>query len=325
MSSILKTENLVIGYGENPLHKNLNLSLEKGVFTGLLGKNGTGKTTLVKTLLGDVSSIQGEVILNGKQIAEYSSKELSQTITFVHNHISYDVLLTVEETVALGRIPYLGFWGKHSSKDEEFVTNSLEIMGITHLKKQTLNTLSDGEKQKVMLAKALVQDTEIIILDEPLAFLDYPSKLSTLFLLQKIVREQNKAILMIAHEVELMLQCCDYLWLFSKEDFMQGSTEKLILDKTFNTFFDEKEIQFNTKNGRFEMLPSKGKKVAVLGEEGERKFWLINFLQKNQFIITNQPTEQSLILVEKEHYVLSQDNDKQIFKEMSFLLIALNN
>ena len=193
----LTFENLTIGYQlgskkEKVVASGLSATLESGQLTCLLGRNGTGKSTLLRTL---AELWQGDVAV-----------VLTDPLD-VRN-------LSVEEVVALGRTPYTNFWGTLRQEDKAVVAEAMKLVGITPLAKTDIGTLSDGERQKVMIAKALAQQTPIILLDEPTAFLDYPSKQEVMKLLHMLAHEQGKAILLSTHDVELAEQYADQIWFF---------------------------------------------------------------------------------------------------------------
>ena len=179
--------NLSIGYtiksGKKAVATQLNGIINSGELTCLLGRNGVGKSTLLRTLSAFQPALNGDVLLQGKPLTDYSDQELSQLIGVVLTEKPHVRNMTVDEMVAMGRAPYTGFWGVMSKDDQRIVGESIQLVGIDTLRHRLVQSLSDGERQKVMIAKALAQQTPIIYLDEPTAFLDYPSKveLQTLF------------------------------------------------------------------------------------------------------------------------------------------------
>ena len=174
---VLKTKDLHIGYKDKAILPPINVSLDEGNLIALIGPNGAGKSTLFKTLTAHIKPISGSIELMGKELSDYSSKEKAMLIGLVLTERPDDMFLKVYDVVASGRCPYTNFFGKIEKEDENIIQESLEIVGINHLKDRYFNTLSDGEKQKVMIAKTLAQNTPIIFMDEPTAFIDYPSKI----------------------------------------------------------------------------------------------------------------------------------------------------
>jgi iron complex transport system ATP-binding protein len=220
MGETIELRNLSIGYqtkhGIKTVATDINGTIRSGELTCLLGANGVGKSTLLKTLSSFQPKTGGEILLEGKELSEYNDKQLSRLIGVVLTEKPEVRNMTVRELVSLGRSPYTGFWGTCSNDDLQVVDEAIAMVGIEPLKKRMVHTLSDGERQKVMIAKALAQQTPVIYLDEPTAFLDYPSKVEVLQLLCRISREANKVIFLSTHDVELALQMADTIWLMTK-------------------------------------------------------------------------------------------------------------
>lgn len=223
---------LSIGYRtRNNVHtvaSGLNASLYNGSLTCLLGPNGVGKSTLLRTLAGFQPQLEGSIMLAGKRLEDYSSHELAQTIGVVLTEKPDLGMMTVEELVALGRSPYTDFWGRLTRQDQKIVEEAIAMVGIGTLAKRQVTTLSDGERHKVMIAKALAQQTGIIFLDEPTAFLDYPSKVDVLQLLHKICHEAGKAVFLSTHDLELTLKAADTVWLMTRDEgLLTGTPQQL--------------------------------------------------------------------------------------------------
>ena len=211
---------LAIGYktgsGHRVVAEGLNATVHSGRLTILLGENGVGKSTLLRTLSGFLPPLAGSITLCGRRLETYDERELARTIGVVLTEKPDLGMMTVWELVAMGRSPYTGFWGRLAHDDREATATAIEQVGITHLTKRQVSTLSDGERQKVMIAKALAQQTALIFLDEPTAFLDYPSKVDTLMLLRRICHETGKTVFLSTHDLELSLQAADTVWLMSQ-------------------------------------------------------------------------------------------------------------
>ena len=194
----------------------ISQAIHSGELTCLLGENGAGKSTLLRTLSGFLSPLAGEISILGRPLASYKERELATVIGVVLTEKSNLQNMTVRELVGMGRSPYTGFWGRLSADDRRKVDDALSLVGIAALGDRMVQTLSDGERQKVMIAKALAQETPIIFLDEPTAFLDYPSKVEILHLLHRLSREMHKTIFLSTHDLELALQIADRLWLMPR-------------------------------------------------------------------------------------------------------------
>lgn len=230
----------------------ITASLYGGELTCMLGVNGAGKSTLLRTLSGFQPPLSGRIRVEGRDLQEYTDKELATVISVVLTERFSLRNMTVEELVGMGRSPYTGFWGTLKSEDRRIVERALSMVGIGELKARMVHTLSDGERQKVMIAKALAQETPVIFLDEPTAFLDYPSKVDVMLLLRRLCREWNKTVFLSTHDLELALQTADRLWLLDKEKGVRiGTPASLAADGSLAQYFVRPGITFDAKEHRF--------------------------------------------------------------------------
>lgn len=257
-NAVIELRHLSTGYpakgGLKIIADDLNAEIRSGELTCLLGANGSGKSTLLRTLSGFLQPAGGDVYIKGKPLSSYKDSQLAKIIGVVLTERCAIRNMTVEELTGMGRSPYTGFWGRLSEKDMEIVSESLEIMGITHLKNRMVHTLSDGERQKVMIAKALAQQTPVIFLDEPTAFLDYPSKVEIMQLLLRLSRETGKTIFLSTHDLELALQIADTIWLMKKgEGIAIGTPEDLSLNGSLTGFFTKEGIRFDMRSGLYKI------------------------------------------------------------------------
>lgn len=227
----LSLQNLHIGYAEDAsryiVAEALNASLSKGTMACLVGANGVGKSTLMRTLSGFQPALKGAVYIEGKSIEEYTPRELSERVGVVLTERNTTPDLTVEEVVSIGRMPYTNFWGKLTQVDYHAVDEAIELVGIESLRLKKIGRVSDGERQKVMIAKALAQQTGIILLDEPTAFLDYGSKVSVMRLLRRLAHEQGKCILLSTHDLEIAFQTTDEVWILQHDGLLTGTLDAL--------------------------------------------------------------------------------------------------
>ena len=252
MGETIELHNLSIGYqtkhGIKTVATGIDGTIKSGELTCLLGANGVGKSTLLKTLSSFQPKTGGEILLEGRELSEYSDKQLSRLIGVVLTEKPDVRNMTVRELVSLGRSPYTGFWGTYSKDDLQVVDEAIAMVGIEPLKKRMVHTLSDGERQKVMIAKALAQQTPVIYLDEPTAFLDYPSKVEVLQLLCRISREADKVIFLSTHDVELALQMADTIWLMTQGEAVAiGSPKALAEQGALGRFIEREGIVFDPK------------------------------------------------------------------------------
>ena len=264
-------KDLAIGYpGKNSVKvvaEGINDTLRSGYLTCLLGENGAGKSTLLRTLAGFQPAISGTVEVMGKPLQQYREKELATVIGVVLTERTNLQNMTVEELVGMGRSPYTGFWGRLNADDREKVTAAMELVGIAPLSGRVVQTLSDGERQKVMIAKALAQETPVIFLDEPTAFLDYPSKVEILHLLHRLATEMDKTIFLSTHDLELALQMADRLWLMAKgRGVVAGTPEDLAMDGTLESFFTRKGVAFERITGLYRVEPEYHAQVRLKGD-----------------------------------------------------------
>ena len=225
----------------------INATIRQGELTCLLGANGVGKSTLLRTLSAFQPKLDGEILMDGCEIGQYTDKELSRMIGVVLTEKPDVRNMTVSELVSLGRSPYTGFWGRNSKEDRRIVDESLRQVGIGNLSSRLVETLSDGERQKVMIAKALAQQTPVIYLDEPTAFLDFPSKVEVMLLLRHICREQQKTIFLSTHDLELALQIADCIWLMDATKGLSiGTPQELAEAGVLKLFVERKGIHFDS-------------------------------------------------------------------------------
>ena len=209
---VISLSQLSVGYSlSHPVISDINLELRSGQLVCLIGENGIGKSTLLKTLTGFLPKLKGSLLLGNRDIESFSQRELARQVSIVLTQKPDVQNLTIEEIIGLGRSPYTGFFGRLRAEDRKVVDDAIATMGIEKLRGRMIQTLSDGERQKVMIAKALAQETPIILLDEPTAFLDFPSKADTFQSLQRMAHERDKLILLSTHDLELAVRFADSL------------------------------------------------------------------------------------------------------------------
>ncbi len=252
---VLKTKDLSIGYISRKksivITSHINIKLKKGELVGLIGANGIGKSTLLRTLTNVQPKLHGSISVNNKPLEDYSNIELAKVLSLVLTEPLASKNLTVFELVALGRQPYTNWVGNLSKEDLFIVNKALEQTNIIDLKTKKCFELSDGQLQKVMIARALAQDTDLIILDEPTTHLDMYHKAYILKLLQKLAKETNKTILFSSHEIDLAIQLCDKLIVMTKDKVVSDKPCNLIEKGTFNTLFPKDLIEFDETTGSF--------------------------------------------------------------------------
>ena len=252
---ILKANPISIGYRDKKkvkiVSENIKIQLQKGKLIALVGVNGIGKSTLLKTITGIQKPLEGIVYLNDKNIANYSAGDLAQQMSLVLTEHLPPSNLTVFQLVALGRQPYTNWMGKLTSQDIEKVNEAICLTKIEHLVEKKHFEISDGQLQKVLIARALAQDTPLIILDEPTTHLDLLHKFTLLQLLQKLAKDTQKCILFSTHDIDLAIQLCDEMIIMTPEKTVQSSPCELIEKGVFNELFDDKSIGFDKNKGKF--------------------------------------------------------------------------
>lgn len=292
-------EKLSIGYPGKTNVKivadGISAGINSGELTCLLGANGVGKSTLLRTLSAFQPKLGGEIRIAGKEIGAYTDKELSTVISVVLTEKCDVRNMTVSELVGLGRSPYTGFWGNLRGEDKKIVEHSIELVKIQNLAHRMVHTLSDGERQKVMIAKALAQETPVIFLDEPTAFLDFPSKVEMMQLLHKLSRQTNKTIFLSTHDLELALQIADKIWLMDKANGVTiGTPEDLSLSGILSNFFARKGIVFDLETGLFRVDNEYTDRIRLVGH-GQKYAMVRKALQRNG-ILANRNVESDIYI-----------------------------
>lgn len=255
---VIETRSLSIGYtgrgGRHTVHPGLDLQLFPGELTCLLGRNGAGKSTLLKTLCGLLAPLDGEVRIDGRSLRDYSPEQLSARVGVVLTERTQAGGISVYDLVSLGRYPHTGFFGTLREKDHAAVRAALEAVGIAHKAENHVAELSDGERQKAFIAKALAQECPIILLDEPTAFLDVTSRLETMLSLRRLAHEAGKAVLLSTHDLDTALQTADRLWLLpaispeagtSANKLICGAPDELVTDGSLERFFGNDTLRFD--------------------------------------------------------------------------------
>ncbi len=257
--NILMFKNLSTGYNLSGskklyLHKGLNCTVGRGELITLIGPNGAGKSTLLKTLTGMIQALSGDVYYNESNLANISKKEIAKKVAVVLTDKIEDRYLNVFDIVGTGRYPYGSFLGNLTKADKDIIVSALKTVGAYDLVTRYFYSLSDGEKQKVLLARAIAQDTPLILLDEPTAFIDSPGKVIIMNLLNELVVNHHKTILLTTHDTELALRYATKLWLLGKENyFEEGMPEVMAESGQINQLLDREGVMFNRVTKRFEM------------------------------------------------------------------------
>ena len=291
----LETRDLTIGYrrrskGDIRLAHGLNLQLQRGKLFGLLGANGVGKSTLLRTLAGRHKPLAGRVLLAGQDLAALSPLALARRLSIVLTQAPQPGLMNGYALVALGRHPHSDWLGRLSREDHVTVAWAIEAVGAADLAEMPLAELSDGQRQKLMIARALAQDADIMLLDEPTAYLDLPRRVETMQLLRQLARSAERAILVSTHDLDLALRSCDQLWLMSDAGIITGAPEDLVLDGRLGATFDAAGISFDKRVGSFVPDPPVGPRVRLIGEGGA-VLWLRRALERSGFTVSHRAAD----------------------------------
>ncbi len=244
---MLHLKALNTGYASRVVGKGLCGHLPRATVTALVGVNGVGKSTLLRTLMGDLPVLSGSVLLNGKDLSAYSVGERARALGVVLTRRVEADYMPVREVVELGRLPYTSLFGRLNEEDLFQVDSALERLDLKAMSHRAVGTLSDGERQRVMIAKALAQQTPLIVLDEPTAFLDYPTKVELFLLLRDLAHQHQKTILLSTHDLDLALRLSDRLWLLSAEGLCEGTPYDFAQNKKIDQIFSSPTLQFSAQ------------------------------------------------------------------------------
>ena len=246
---ILKTENLTIGYGEKAVQRGLNLEARERDLICLTGTNGSGKSTLLRTLAGLQPALNGKVMIADKDIASLNVHQRSTLFSLVLTDDIDIERLTVRELVAMGRFPYTNWAGALSDNDHKIIDKALQDVHLAHKADAMINQISDGEKQRAVIAKALTQDTPLVLLDEPTAHLDLPNRIEIMLLLRRLSVSTGKSFILSTHELDLALQMADKIWLMTPQGVEIGLPEDLMLTGSFQSAFGSESFSFDAMDG----------------------------------------------------------------------------
>ncbi|MFO0946116.1 MAG: ABC transporter ATP-binding protein [Planctomycetota bacterium] len=295
---LLEARQLTIGHarpGRAPIvvGRDISVTLASGELVCLLGPNGVGKSTLLRTLSGLQPSLQGDVMLLGERLSSLEPEQLAKRLAVVLTERLGIGAMSVEELVRLGRHPHTGWSGRLKSEDLDYVAWAIEAAGIEPLRHRLVTELSDGERQKAMIARALAQGTDVLILDEPTAFLDLPRRVEILRLLRNLSRSSQRAMLLSTHDLDLALRGADRLWLMSSGGTLHaGAPEDLVLSGAFQQLFHAEGIDFNPRTGNFQIHdpPCAFVRLKPSGQEIV-DFWTVHALERAGYgIASNDQT-----------------------------------
>lgn len=298
---LLQARALEIGYRSGRRHTRklagpLNLTLKNAEMVCLLGPNGSGKSTLLHTLAGLLPVLKGGIFLNNTPICQMSRQKLAKAISVVLTERIQVGALPAYSVVALGRYPHTGWSGRLQEKDHHAVQSAIRAVGMEALAKRRFHELSDGEQQKVMVARALAQDSDIIILDEPTAFLDLPRRVEIMRLLNRIARKNDRGVLLSTHDLDLAMQTADNVWLLSPNgELICGAPEDMVLSGDLARVFAGDESTFDPESGGF-VMHCHGYRTVSLKGEGLGAVWTRKALKRNGYEVINGSGESDILV-----------------------------
>ena len=284
---MLSLSNISVGYRRRTVLGNLNLSADECELVALIGRNGAGKSTLLRTIARLQPALSGEIMLAGKRLDHYSRSELAGLLSMVSTEPVSVSHLTVRQLVAFGRFPHTNWIGKLTANDIALVDEAMQLTGITSLSNKCLHEISDGERQRAMIARTLAQDTALILLDEPTAFLDMPNRYEVVHLLHRLTRTKRKTILFSIHDLNIAMQEADKLWLMIDGELHEGAPEDLVLNRQFTRVFEGTKLQFDDLKGEFNIRRNETQPITLAGE-GNSFFWTQKALERLGYAVRKE-------------------------------------
>lgn len=321
LHTILSTQQLTIGYQTGktqlPIIEDINVQANAGELICFMGPNGVGKSTLLRTICGLQDPLMGTITINNQPVDSIKAKEFSKLISLVLTDRINVGNMSAYDLVVMGRYPYLGWNVKIATEDQQHIDQAIALTNVSHYINKRVYELSDGQLQKVMIARALAQDTPLMILDEPTAHLDLNNRVAVVNLLRNLAHQKNKTIIIATHELDLALQTADKLWLAgSKKSIVQGMPEDLVLNGAIDKVFQFKG--YDLKTGTLEKQ-SFGYKINLRGT-GHTHLWTKNALERNGFEIDAAAT-YSITIHENDNGISWQlNNDSTLYHDLKSLI-----
>ncbi len=296
---VLSTSNLTVGYHASrksaiAVVENITVDLLAGELVCLIGPNGAGKSTLMRTLAGMQAPLAGHVKLMGDDLTSLKPRELARRLSIVLTERVDVGVLSAYTLVALGRYPYTGWMGELRPEDEHVVQQAIVAVGAEDLAHRNVGELSDGERQKIMIARALAQEPSVMLLDEPTAYLDLPRRAELMTMLRRLARETGRAILLSTHDLDLALRNADRIWLLPKGGHLQaGAPEDLVLSGAFESTFKGEDVQFDAYTGSFRSDNQAAGLVDLHGE-GLPALWTLRALEREGYCVVRGGKESAI-------------------------------
>jgi len=327
---LLQTRDLAVGYasggGEKKIQEQINISVKPGEVAGMLGQNGVGKSTIIKTVSGLLPALKGDVILFGRDIRDYTAPEMARIMSLVLTDRVSAGNLTVKELVALGRHPYTGWLGRFSREDRDKIYWAIDATRINYIADKKVGELSDGQRQKAMIARALAQDGQLMLLDEPTAHLDLNNRLEIMGLLKELSETTGKAVVVSTHELDLVMQIADRLWLINfDKPLISGFPEDLAIDGHLQETFFLHNFHFDLNTGKFRQRRTYHRQVMLTGPR-LAGYWTRHALERHGIGISpDSETKVTVLKVENEtRWKLEQKAKDRTFSSLIDLITYMS-
>lgn len=321
---IISLDSFAIGHHrEQALLSQLNLSVSRGEMVALIGRNGTGKSTLLKSMIGLLTPLDGLCLLDGRPLDEYSLPQRARKVSFVSSHLAHLPALSVGELLALGRMPYTGWMGRLTREDREMIQRALDEVQLSTFGDRKMDCLSDGERQRAMIARAFVQDTPLMILDEPTAFLDIPNTYDLVQLLSGF-RDRGRSIVYSTHDLETAMQCADKMWVIHEGGIFEGAPEDLGLSGLFNELFAASGITYDEQAQSFLFAGRQRGLIRLEGEEVRTLAWTRNALKRLGFGFDHGSDQRVIVQFSGDEPAWVLQKDGQSSTHISLYSLARN-
>ncbi|MDO4771311.1 ABC transporter ATP-binding protein [Porphyromonas sp.] len=312
-------------HGAYVVSKDLNLSIPSSQVVMLMGPNGSGKSTLMHTIAGLLPPLGGEVLIQGHSLNHLSMKEIANLLSLVLTEKIIPGNMTVSDIVTVGRYPYTNYIGTLSSQDKELIHEAIHECRLQGMERRLYAELSDGERQRVMIARALTQATPLILLDEPTAHLDLPSRLEVIMMLRRLAHQKHKSILISTHEMDLAINWADTIWLMDRDGkITAGAPEDIVLGGHFERVFGTPTLEYDAERGEFSVRPEMIRTVSITGQ-GLRYTWTKRALQRVGFSETTPAQGTPHIEVTPDHWTLLVNGTISSHHDIASLLNTLKN
>lgn len=298
-NKLLQVDSLVVGYESGlPLYPAFSVEANAGELIALVGRNGIGKSTFLRTLAGLQQPLDGTIEIDDVWMNAISRTQKARLLSFVPSEQVKIQNLTIRNFVGLARFPHSGWSGGLTTEDWSIVDSALNDVGISHLSLRDISRVSDGERHRAMIAFAIAQDTRIILLDEPTAFLDLPNKFETVRLLSQIAKEKSKTVIFSTHDLQGAIYEADSIWMMLPDGMVSGSPEDLALSESFQKLLVNTDVTFDMHTGTFKNKPSGGEQIYVAGE-GLEFFWTVKMLQRIGYSTTTTDSAGKKVVCSK--------------------------